>query len=172
ESAEVVEALQQDLRGHQAVLAERSQELDAVRDVLGGLEGQHEEALKAVHERAEEEQRHLSAELEAHPDVMAELRDELERNVSAREHVEGDLRRVEEQATQIEAQLRGTQGTLEESVRAREGVEKELRKFGEELRELAEELGGERETLAFMREELSSRWKNLLRAVSWGRREY
>ena len=113
-----MEALQKDLRGHQAVLAERSEELDAVRGALGDMEGQHEQALREVQERAQRERRELMGELETHREVMSELRSELEKNVSARERVEVDLRRVEEVASGIEAELRGTQTTLDESVRA------------------------------------------------------
>ena len=40
------------------------------------------------------------------------------------------------------------------------------------LQELSDELGGERETLAYMREEMGNRWKNLVRAFLGQRRKY
>ena len=165
ESAEIVAALQQDLQGHQAVLRERSEELNVVRGALGDLEGQHEVALRAAEDNAVVEQKRLLEDLEAHRAVMIELRSELEQNVSAREGVEVNLRRVEEMAQKIEAELRGTQDALHVTVQGREVIEVELQ-------EIVEELGGERETLAFMREEMGSRWKNLVRALLGQRRKY
>ena len=147
------------------MLAERSQELEAVRDALGGLEGEHEVALRAAQEKATAEQQRLLEDLDVHREVMADLRSELEKNVSTREGVEVDLRRVEEMAQKIEGELRGTQDALLDSVQARAGVEAELQV-------LSDELGGERETLAFMRKEMGSRWKNLVRAFLGTRRKY
>jgi hypothetical protein len=40
------------------------------------------------------------------------------------------------------------------------------------LEKTSQELGGERETQIFLREELSSRWKNFVRAVWPARRKY
>jgi hypothetical protein len=103
--------------------------------------------------------------LDGHRSVLVEMRGELSRNVSVRETVEDDLRRVEGLSLEMDAELRKTQGALDGSV-------KERVKVTEELEKTTSELGGERETQAFLREELSSRWKNFVRAVWPVRRKY
>jgi hypothetical protein len=93
------------------------------------------------------------------------LREELDLNVSVREHIEGDLKRVEQLSREIDDELQRTQGALAGSV-------KEHGEVAAALEKTSQELGGERETQIFLREELSSRWKNFVRAVWPARRKY
>jgi chromosome segregation ATPase len=165
DAEEAVAVLQNDLQGHRAVVSAHAEEMELAQRALVEIEGRHGEELDVQRAYAAEELRRTNEDLDGHRAVLVELREELTKNVVVRETVEGDLRRVEELSLEIDAELRRTQGALE-------GSDKERSKVKEELERTNHELGGERETQAFLREELSSRWKNFVRAVWPGRRKY
>ena len=162
---EAVVVLQRDLEGHRAVVSAHAEEMELARRALAELEGRYGEELLKERAAAADVLRRTNEDLEGHRAVLVELREELDRNVTVRESVEGDLRRVEELSSEIEAELQRTKGALEGSVREQALVKEELEKTSYEL-------DSEKETQVFLRAELSSRWKSFVRAVWPTKRRY
>lgn len=191
EGSEAREALEADLAGHRELVMELQQVADETesalreqeaaseqareeaerarketeRRVLGDIERQHEGVLESERSLAASELETAMVDLRAHRNVLDELREELARNVSVREGVEGDLRRVEEIAERIAGELRGAQEALGVSAQEKDAVT-------QELLDVSGELGSERDVLEELRGELSDRWGNLLRAVRLKKRKY
>lgn len=156
----VVAALERDLEGHSARLADTAADLAAHRDTVAAL---RREASRARGEH-EGETAALRADLEGHRRALEELR-------GIRE---GERAGHDETLAAVRADLDGHRRSLDEhrarvaELSAAVDAERGARAESEEgARRLAERLAAAESEMQGLRAELASRWRGLLRALRW-----